>query len=235
LTEVTGWVQQAIDLSDAGSYESARELLTRAAEADPGNAQAYFERGMVFMNLDKNADAVADFSRALDIDPEYPGALDWRRRALSSLGEYQRAAEDCLKDLEDKPEGPHKGMGVNPQRWADCAEMLSKAGESARAATLLETYFTSHVDKVTMYATYETAPMRMLATLKLNAGDADAALEYARRAYSSEHQVPTDILVFALTLEATGDLDGARAACAEAMASNDQMPGVRELHQRLDR
>lgn len=52
LTEVTGWVQQAIDLSDAGSYESARELLTRAAEADPGNAQAYFERGMVFMSYE---------------------------------------------------------------------------------------------------------------------------------------------------------------------------------------
>ena len=112
--------------------------LTRAAEADPGNAQAYFERGMVFMNLDRNADAVADFSRALEIDPKYSGALDWRRRALASLGEFQRAAEDCLKDLEDNPEGPHKGMGANPQRWADCAETLMKAGKSTRAEELLE-------------------------------------------------------------------------------------------------
>ncbi len=235
LTEVSGWVRQAIDLSDAGDYESARGLLTRAAEADPDNPQAYFERGIVFMNLDREAEAVADFSKALEIDPAYPGALDWRRRALSSLGEYQQAAEDCLKDLEENPAGPHKGMGVNPQRWTDCAEMLSRAGESARAEGLLETYFTRYADKVSAYATYETAPMRMLATLKLNVGDAKAALTYARQAYASEHQVPTDVLLLALALEASGDLDGARATCAEAMSINDQMPGVRELHQRLDR
>lgn len=235
LTEATEWVQAAIDLSDAGDYDGARELSTRAAEADPDDAQAYFERGMVFMNLDREADAVADFSRVLEIDPEYPGALDWRRRALASLGEFRRAAEDCLRDLEDNPEGPHKGLGVNPQRWADCAENLAKAGESARAEALLETYFASHADKVTMYATYETAPMRLLAKLKLESGDGKAALAYARQAHSSEHQVPTDVVLLALALEASGDVDGARAACAEAMAINDQMPGVRALHQRLRR
>ena len=60
-------------------------------------------------------------------------------------------------------------------------------------------------------------------------------MTYARQAYSSEHQVPTDILTFALTLEASGDPDGARRACAEGMAIDDQMPGARELHQRLGR
>ena len=60
-------------------------------------------------------------------------------------------------------------------------------------------------------------------------------LRYARQAYASEHQVPTDVLLLGLALEASGDLDGARAACAEAMTINDQMPGVRELHQRLQR
>ncbi len=229
----TELVHRAIDLSDAADYNGALNLLSRAIAADPNNAQAYFERGMVLLNLGQDADAVPDFDRALAIDPEFPGARDWRSRALESLGDHQSAAEDRLKELESHPDGPYEGMGVSPQKWADCAEAFINAGKHQKARDLLEDYFNNYANKVTSYAHYETAPMRMLAKLLIQSGHFRRACELAQQGYSSDHQCPMDVLVYALALESSGDLAAARRICDEAIAINDQMPGVRELNDRL--
>ena len=75
--------------------------------------------------------------------------------------------------------------------------------------------------------------MRMFARLLINAGDFERALDFAKRAYSSKHKVPTDVLVYALALESSAKLGEALKICNEAIEINDQMPGVRELHKRL--
>ena len=233
MPDSTELVHRAIDLSDAGDYAGAMNLLTRAIAIDANNAQAFFERGMVYMNLDQDADAIPNFDRALAIDSEFPGARDWRSRALESLGDHQNAAEDRLGDLQSRPDGPYEGMGVSPQQWADCAEALANAGNHQKASEVLEDYFGDHAKKVTSYARFETAPMRIFAKLLIQSGDTERATEFARKAYSSNHQCPADVLVYALALESSGNLDAARRVCAEAMEINDQMAGVKELHARL--
>ena len=90
-------VEQAIDLSDAEDYAGAVHLLTKAISSDPTNAQAYIERGMALLNLNKGAEAKADFDHALANDPDFPGALDWRARAAETLGDHEAAAEDRLR------------------------------------------------------------------------------------------------------------------------------------------
>ena len=233
MPDSTELVHRAIDLSDAEDFTAALNLLTRAITVDPTNAQAYFERGMVLLNLDQDANAVADFDRALAIDHEFPGARDWRSKALASLGDHQSASEDLLKDLQSHPDGPYQGMGVSPQKWTDCADAFIKAGSHQKARELLEDYFNNYASRVTSYAHFETAPMRMLAKLLIQSGDSGRACEFAQQAYSSKHQAPADVLCYALALEASGKLPRAQEVCAEAMEINDQMPGVRELHERL--
>lgn len=233
MTTATELIHRAIDLSDEERYAEAITLLTRAISIDPRVPQAYFERGMALLNLEQNADAAADFDRALDLDPNFPGARDWRSRVAESLGDVRRAADERLTDLRSKPDGPHKGMGVSPQAWADCARALMNAGEHDTARSLLEEYFAAYVDKVTNYLSYETAPMRLLAKLLADSGRSDEALQYAHRAYSSAHKVPMDILTYALTLESASHWEEARRICGEALAVNAQMPGLRELHARL--
>ena len=233
MTQATNLIQQAIDRSDEEDYEGAIALLQQAIRLDPGHAQAYFERGMAYLNLDRDASAAADFDRALAIDPDFPGALDWRARAAASLGDFQRAAQDRLAALRSRPDGPHPGMGVNPQQWADCADAFICAGEPAQALNLLEEYFKQHEHQVSAYAPYETAPMRVLARLWIDAGAFDSALTLAHKAYLSPHQKPADVLVYALALEADGQLEHARQIGEEALAINDQMPGVRALVDRL--
>ena len=181
-SEAPKLVQRAIDLSDEGDYNGAINLLTQAITADPKNAQAYFERGIALLNLDKATDATKDFGRALAFNPNFPGARGWRARAAADLGDHQSAAEDRLKDLQAHPDGPHQGMGVDPQQWAYCADSFINAGNIAKAKEVLEDYFTNYAGKVSSY-----------------------------------------------------DLVNTRRICAEAMKWNDQMPGVKELSERLSK
>lgn len=233
MATVTELIDYAIDLSDEERYTEAVTVLNRVISMDPDIPQAYFERGMAYLNLEKDSDAAADFDRALFLDPNFPGARDWRSRVAESLGDFRRAADERLQNLRSNPDGPHKGMGVSPQEWADCANALMNAGEHGDALRLLEEFVSAHAHKVTSYVFYETSPMRVLAKLLLDTGRIDDALRYAQMAYSSAHKVPTDILIYALVLESASRLEEALAICNEALAENDQMPGLRELHSRL--
>jgi predicted Zn-dependent protease len=185
-------IHKAIDRSDGGDYEGAVKLLTRAIKADPSNPQAYHERAIALLNLNRDREALADFSNALELHPRFPGARDWRARTLAGLGDHRRAAEDWLQELRDRPNGPHEGMGVCPQTWADCAEQFALAGNPQRAVELLEEYLARYAVYVTKYACYETAPLRLLARLLDQAGDAERAADLRARARASPHRVPAD-------------------------------------------
>jgi predicted Zn-dependent protease len=185
-------IYKAVDCSDGGDYDGAVKLLTRAINADPTNPQAYHERAMALLNLNRDREALADFGKALELNPRFPGARSWRARTLAGLGDHHGAAEDWLQELRDRPNGPHEGMGVCPQNWADCAEQFALAGDSPRAIVLLEEYLARYAAHVTKYACYETAPLRLLARLLEQAGDAERAAELRARARASPHRVPAD-------------------------------------------
>jgi Flp pilus assembly protein TadD len=87
-------IHKAIDRSDDGDYEGAVKLLTRAARADPSNPRAYHERAIALANLNRDRAAVADFERALELNPVFPGAREWLARTLRGLGEHRRAAKE---------------------------------------------------------------------------------------------------------------------------------------------
>jgi hypothetical protein len=125
------------------------------------------------------------------LDPLFPGAREWLARTFADLGEHHQAAETWLRYLRDNPDGP-PGMGVSPQSWTDCAEQYVLAGDPVRAIRLLEEYLTQHAARVTAYACYETAPLRLLASLLSASGDAKRAAELRERARASPHRVPAD-------------------------------------------
>src|SRR5262245_60556195 len=108
-------IDEAIDLSNAGNYPKAHKLLTRAIKLEASNAQAHFERAMVLMNMDRDEDALADLDRCLELDAAFPGARDWRAKALAGTGRLQLAATARLQSLREHPDGKYLGMGVSPQ------------------------------------------------------------------------------------------------------------------------
>lgn len=190
--EAVRLILKAIDRSDDGDYEGALKLFDRAIKTDPANAQAHHERAMTLTNLGRDWEAVEAFERALALNPVFPGARSWLARTLAGLGDHRRAGEEWLRDIRDHPDGPHVGMGVSPQCWADCARQFALAGDRERAVALLEEYLDSHAARVTAYACYETAPLRLLAELLSEAGDAGRAAELRERARASPHRTPAD-------------------------------------------
>lgn len=204
MADTTDMIHRAIDLSEDEDYTGAIKLLNEAITIDSTNAQAFFERGMALLNLDQDADAVEDFGHTLQLDPDFPGARDWRARALESLGNHQLAATDRLEELRRRPDGPHAGMGVCPQDWAECAEAFVAAGDPTTARSLLEEYFAGPVGSVTKYQRYATAPMRVLARLQLRSGELDSALDTAADAARHEHSCPADHELYGIVLASCG-------------------------------
>lgn len=162
------------------------------------------------LNLNRDADAIPDFDRVLAIDSDFPGGRDWRARALESLGNHRQAATERLENLRRNPDGPHAGMGVSPQDWADCAKAFIAAGDREMARKLLEEYFEGPVQKVTQYKCYATAPMRVITRLLLNAGDVDSAFKFAADAAQNEHCCPADEELYGVILASLGRIAEAK-------------------------
>ncbi len=209
-----------MNMSGAENYRGAIGLLTQVISLDSNNAQAYFERGMAYLSIDKKTNALSDFDNTLTLEPTYPGARDWRATTYKYLGDHLSAANDYLEDLRANPDGPYEGLGVSHQVWADCADSFIRAGDHLKAKELLEEYFAEYAQKVLAYACYETAPMRILVDLTVHDDEFDQACELAKKGYSSNHQRPADVSTYFNTLKASGNITEARRIRREAMKKN---------------
>lgn len=91
-----------------GNRGGALALLNDAIEADASFAEAYIERGLVLSGLNKNDDAVADFTRATSLMSAY----DWqaylpyslRGVAFAKTKKYDKAIADMNKAKHLAPE-----------------------------------------------------------------------------------------------------------------------------------
>jgi predicted Zn-dependent protease len=127
-------------------------------------------------------------------------------------------------------------MGVSPQDWAETADALAKAGDPAAAINLLEEYFRDHAAKVSLYAMYETAPLRTQARLLIEAGKATKAVQLAKKAYSNaKHRCTADVVAYALALEAAGEKSRALVIVDEALRENKWIKEAVDLRKRLTR
>ena len=82
----------------AGRYQSALSHYTAGIEADPHNpknaALLYANRAAVYLKLKKNAEALADCNKSIELDDNYAKAFLRRGEARMELGEYEDATRD---------------------------------------------------------------------------------------------------------------------------------------------
>ena len=78
-------------------HQAAVRRFSRAYELDPGLRQARLDRGIIlYRELGRTDEALADFDSLLDEDPKYAPALLNRALLAQECGRYA----DALKDLE---------------------------------------------------------------------------------------------------------------------------------------
>ena len=97
------WMNRGFHLLKARQFAAAIEAFTRAIEADPGNAEAYNQRGVARANSGDFQLAIADYTKAADIKPKQASIFNNRGSAYYHTGAYERAIADYTRAIEINP------------------------------------------------------------------------------------------------------------------------------------
>ena len=145
-------------------HAKAAELLRKAADADPKTKDVFEDLGRALHELGRDEEAVAAFTRQIEITPFHESAYAWRGYALLELERGEEAEKDLLKQIEVAPFkawsyerlGARRGRqgrfaeavdfyaraaAIEPtkaERWLDLGQAQAVAGERSEARRSLE-------------------------------------------------------------------------------------------------
>jgi len=100
------WYSYAISQSDMGDLQGAMDSYTRSLELDPSYYPANINRGLVYTDLGRYNEALADFNRALE-SGDIPAAYSGRGTVYYWLKRYDEAISDLELATEMMPNRPH--------------------------------------------------------------------------------------------------------------------------------
>lgn len=84
------------------------------------NVEAYYSRGITFLKDYKNRqrEAIADFSKVIQMDPKYLGAYMGRGMAYAELDDFKSAYPDTLMVVKLNPDAPNAFCNVGLAQMA---------------------------------------------------------------------------------------------------------------------
>jgi protein O-GlcNAc transferase len=82
-----------------GRTTEAEELLKKASDLDPNNAEAHFQLGTLFDRTKRSADAVIQFEKVVALRPDDPRGWDYLALSLEPLGQMEKADTAYRKGL----------------------------------------------------------------------------------------------------------------------------------------
>ncbi|MFW6274976.1 MAG: tetratricopeptide repeat protein [Spirochaetota bacterium] len=97
-------VHRGMALFAASRYSEALENFLSAAELEPDNNKVYYYQGIVYRVLDRPTEALAAFSRSLEIYPYHLESLFSLAQTYFKLEDFPAALEYCEKALKIAPE-----------------------------------------------------------------------------------------------------------------------------------
>ena len=79
------------------------EDYDEAIRLNPNEAEAYFNRGNAYHNLNKKKRAIEDYDKAIRLNPQFAEAYHNRGTTYRDLGQYNRAIEDYDETIRLNP------------------------------------------------------------------------------------------------------------------------------------
>ncbi|MBK9778620.1 MAG: tetratricopeptide repeat protein [Anaerolineales bacterium] len=87
--------------SKKGDYQSAYSEYTETIKKDSDNAEAYIKRGVIaYLQFEDYAQAISDFTKVLDINPDATTVLKYRGFAYLNLEQYENAISDFTQYID---------------------------------------------------------------------------------------------------------------------------------------
>jgi tetratricopeptide (TPR) repeat protein len=129
--------QEGHDFMIKGDYLKAIDCFSMALLQHPDHADIYSDRGVSYLHLKMETEAMADFNYALKLQPDYGYRYAARAYAKDFFGDTEAAIEDYEKAIELDPEDAvsynnigllqeKKGYKVEAQKNFERADKLSK-------------------------------------------------------------------------------------------------------------
>ena len=85
-------------------YPKAKEMALKALTLEPSLGAPHATLGAVYTNFEHDfAKAIAEFDRAIQLDPNYATAHQWKTTALSALGQFDEAIAEDKKAIALDP------------------------------------------------------------------------------------------------------------------------------------
>jgi tetratricopeptide (TPR) repeat protein len=149
-------MRQYSSMPDTQAFMLAKRAAARAIELKPDNAAAHAAYGFaVFWGDWRFAEGLAEFDRALRLEPANPAFHHWKATALLALGENTQALAEIDRALELAPDD----RAVQANR----GQVLRMLGRAAEARAVLEAVIARAPDLMSAHA--------YLAGLALGTGD----------------------------------------------------------------
>lgn len=119
-------IARAQALAQSGKSAEALAEFSTALNLDPHNAQAFYQRGIMYQSEKQYEFAIADFTSANGLTPLQADPLLSRAQCYLALGKNQEAAADLDEAVQAAPQ--------NGQIWLARGTAYERIGDRAKAA-----------------------------------------------------------------------------------------------------
>jgi predicted TPR repeat methyltransferase len=197
-----------------GKPLEAVDLLARAAQTVPENAQIQADLGLARLGLNRPQEAISALNRALELNPALAGVQLSLGTAFKLMGRFGEAEATYRRALQLNPGSAvaHKELG----------EVLERSGKLDEARQSLEAAL--QIDPRSMQA------LSVLGKTLLLLGDYPAAVARYRAAAAVDPTSAAAQINFGLALRVSGDVEGSLEALRRGIAN---APGHADAHAHL--